>query len=107
MSDPRYTLREILEGFAAYLHSRSSRSSSPHQEIPTMASRDTTRALQLAQALRQEYDFEQTDEKFTELVQILTNEDARTGRRDPSSRKKATKKSAKKAAKKSATRTRR
>lgn len=61
----------------------------------TVYQRDVTRALNLVNAIRGLYaGKESTDDismelaKLSELAQILTRMDARTGRRDPSARKK-------------------
>jgi len=50
------------------------------------AKRDVTRALSLAINLRSTYDSRGMDDNFGELIQILRDIDARSGRRDPSKR---------------------
>ena len=56
--------------------------------MSTSTKRDVTRALNLAQALFDgEDDGAYNPAKAQELIQILKNLDARTGRRDPSIRK--------------------
>ena len=57
--------------------------------------RDTTRALEIVRQLREQTSSEAFAASFDELTQILTDMDARTGRRDPSKRR-PSKKAAKK-----------
>jgi hypothetical protein len=59
--------------------------------------RDTTRALEIVNEIEPRL-AEEEKPKLAELRQILTDMDARTGRRDPSKRKPAKKKAAKKGA---------
>jgi len=51
--------------------------------LPARAKRDVTRALSLVTTLRSTYDSRGMDDNFGELIQLLRNLDARTGRRDP------------------------
>lgn len=53
--------------------------------------RDTTRALEIAKKLQKQGVVEQADD-LSELVGILTKMDARTGTRDPSTKRKSAKK---------------
>lgn len=64
--------------------------------MTTSNKRDVTRALVIINTLRNVYDGSGTDDNFGELIQLLRDVDARTGRRDPSVRK-APKKTARKA----------
>ena len=51
--------------------------------LPVRAKRDVTRALSLVTTLRRTYDGRGLDDAFGELIQLLRNLDARTGKRDP------------------------
>lgn len=59
--------------------------------------RDVTRALELAKIVRDHAGDDYSPEINNELVSILETIDARTGRRDPSKRRKPVKRATKKA----------
>lgn len=65
--------------------------------MPATKMRDVTRALELAKIIRDHAGDDYSPEINNELVKILTELDARTGRRDPRVRKRAAKKGGKKA----------